>query len=134
MSHYDNFIQEIAKITKNKRTGFFTPYHSPKDFARQLAAPVITPVVVSGVAAMDALYAAFYLVKGLGQAITFNHAKASSSFNSFGNHFGGFVLATIMALTSPLLNFAAIFTRAAATCFKTTEPELDLTATAAACR
>lgn len=128
MSHYNVFLEEVKKRSKKNPVGLFTPYQSPKDVARQLVAPVVTPMAISLMAGLDALYASFYLMKGLGHAITLNPSKAASSLSACGNHFGGFLLAATLAVTAALIEFVAIFTRAAASCKKTdhtTDVNLD---------
>ena len=126
MSHYEFLIEKVKKEAKKNPIGLFTPYQSAKDVVRQLAAPVTRPIAISVMSGLDALYASFYLVKGLGHAITLNPSKANSSFNAFGNHFGGFILAAIRAVTECLVNFAAIFTRTAASCIKKNDNDLDV--------
>jgi hypothetical protein len=119
MSHYETFIEKVKQSQRKNPIGLFTPYQSAKDVVTQVVSPVINPIAISLIAGLDALYASFYLVKGLVHAVTLDPSTATSSFNAFGDHFGGFILATIMAVTEALLDFAAIFTRTVASCKKT---------------
>ncbi len=127
MSFYEEFIKEVRAKHKQNPTGFFTPYRSWNDLGLQLLSPVSAPLAGSFIAACDACAAAFYLVKGLKHTVRLEETKSLSSFNAFGNHFGGFILAASFALISFFINLAAIFTRAASSYFnkKEKEPELS---------
>jgi len=106
-----------------KHQGFFAPYKSKKAVAFQLAEPLVAPLAYGSIACADALYASFYLMKGLCQAVTLQSNNAISSFNNFGNHFGGFALAVIAACITPLIAFAAVFTHALGNCINNVETQ-----------
>ena len=74
---------------------------------------------------LDALYAAFYLIKGMANTLIWKQSEALVSFNNFGNHFGGFILAASLALITPLLELVALSTRAVASCFENSDKDLD---------
>ena len=64
-------------------------------------------------------------MKGLFHVVLLDGDKAKDSFKHAGEGFKGFVFAAVLACILPLLEFVALFTRAATTCVKgidTTQP------------
>lgn len=115
MSIYEQFSKDQKK-RNGKKPGFFTPYDAKNTLGAQVASVFSSPLQYGLIAVADEFWAAVHFIGGVFSALSGQESETINQFNTFGNHFGGFVLAASLAITSFFIEAVKVFTRIVATC------------------